>query len=216
MKRLALIFTLLLPLPSHAAADGWPALYDVSGVAAGDVLNIRERPDASSPVVGTFTPDAKNVEVIRANDEGTWGLVNTGERSGWASLAYLVRQSGQVGGMPAIRQCFGTEPFWTLDHAGSELRLSTMDGQTLEGLVSGRFASRSRPDRFVYEGRLLSQDAGPLAITMALRLEACSDGMSDRAYGIDIDMLVRDGDAKDGRRRPFLYSGCCSIRPPAE
>ncbi len=216
MKRLALILALMLPQPSHAAEDGWPALYDVSGVVAGDVLNIRERPDAASPIVGTLGPDTKDVEVIRANDDGTWGLVNTGERSGWASLSYLARQDGQAGGMPPIRQCFGTEPFWTLDHEGAELRLSTMDGPALDGLVSGRFASRSRPDRFVYRGYLRSEDAGPLEITLSLRLEACNDGMSDREYGIDIDMLVRDGDAEDGLRRPFLYSGCCSIRPPAE
>ncbi len=207
---------LFLALPTLAGAQDLPALFDVTGVASGDVLNVRERPDASSPVIGTLAPDETDIEVVRANDDQTWGLVNTGERAGWASLGYLALKDGQTGGMPPIRQCFGTEPFWTLDHEGAEIRLSQMDGPTIDGLVSGRFASRSRPDRFVYRGYLRSEDAGPLEIILFLRLEACNDGMSDREYGIELDMLVNDPDAVDGLQRPFLYSGCCSIRPPAE
>lgn len=215
MRAAILAGLLLLAFPSATRAQDLPALFDVTGVTSGDVLNVRESPDASSQVIGTLAPDEADIEVIRANDDGTWGLVNTGERSGWASLNFLSRQDGQSGRMPAIRQCFGTEPFWTLDHEGAELRLSTIEGPTLDGLVSGRFTSQSRTDRFVYRGYLRSQDAGPLEIVLSLRLEACNDGMSDRDYGIDVDMLVTDGDADDGLRKPFLYSGCCSIRPPS-
>ena len=62
MRALALL--LALALPSGAAAKGLPALHDVTGVAADDVLNVRARPDASAPVLGALTPDATGVEVV--------------------------------------------------------------------------------------------------------------------------------------------------------
>ena len=91
----ALLLLFLLAGPAAATQDQWPALFDVSGVAPDDVLNIRAAPSASAEIIGTLAPDAAGVEVVRPDSRHGWGLVNTGEGSGWASLAFLVRRPGQ-------------------------------------------------------------------------------------------------------------------------
>lgn len=92
------LFALLFSLIASAAAatfDAWPALYDVSGVASDDVLNIRAEPSADAPIIGTLAHDATNVEIIRDGENG-WGLVNTDEGTGWVSFAYLATSSQSV------------------------------------------------------------------------------------------------------------------------
>ena len=51
-----------------------PTLFDVSGVSAGDRLNIRDRPSASGAVIGTLAPDATGVEVVA--ERNGWAMVN--------------------------------------------------------------------------------------------------------------------------------------------
>lgn len=214
MIRLAL-FLIFAAGPALATQDGWPALYDVTGVDSTDVLNIRSEPGAAGDVIGALPPDAQNVEVIRDNDgRATWGLINTGEGTGWVSLNFMARQPGQwAGSMPEIRQCFGTEPFWSLTHEGASITLKTPAPMTRDGLISGRFRSKTSTDRFVYSGSFFPDDDGIVDIVLTLRTEACSDGMSDQAFGIGLDMFL------SGSTNPEitgLYSGCCSIAPPAE
>lgn len=212
----ALAFLLLSALPAWATVDGWPALHDVTGVAADDVLNIRSEPGAAGDVIGSFAPDATGIEVIRPNDDLTWGLVNHGEGTGWVSLTYLARHPGQWDGrFPAIRRCFGTEPFWNLAVSGAEVTLSGVDIPQDQGLISGNFSSLARRDRFALKGFIRSSDAGPLDMVLTLHVAACNDGMSDRDYGIGVDMLLTDPQSSDGTRPAHLYSGCCSIQPPA-
>lgn len=47
-----------------AAAQDLPAVYDVAGVAADDVLNVRAEPSAEAPVLRTLAPDAGGIEVV--------------------------------------------------------------------------------------------------------------------------------------------------------
>jgi uncharacterized membrane protein len=196
--RLALVLWVALAAPALATQDGWPAIHDVTGVAADDVLNIRERPDASAPIVGSLPPGA-TVEVIRANDRLTWGLVNAGERTGWVSMRYLQRRPGQWdGSFPEIAACYGTEPFWSLARAGDALTFSTPEAE--EGYtITTRSGSASRRDSF----HMVADGATGPAVAM-LRTEACSDGMSDRAFGISIELLLGLG----GETRQL--SGCCT------
>jgi uncharacterized membrane protein len=196
--RLALLLWAALAAPALATQDGWPAIHDVTGVAADDVLNIRERPDASSPIVGSLSPgDA--VEVIRPNDRLTWGLVNAGERSGWVSLRYLQRRPGQWdGAFPEVAACFGTEPFWSLARKGDLLTFSTPD--TSAGYaITARSGSENRRDSF----HMIADGADGPAVAI-LETEACSDGMSDREFGISVQLLLGLG---AGARQ---LSGCCT------
>lgn len=211
----ALVAWLLLATPLWATQDGWPALYDVTGVAADDVLNIRSEPGAAGDVIGALSHDAVNVEVIRDNDgRGTWGLVNINEGTGWVSLNFMARQPGQLAGsMPEIRQCFGTEPFWSLIRDGAQIAFEAPEPPRREGVISGLYRSKSRVDRFAYSGSFFPAEDGIVDFVLNLRTEACSDGMSDRDYGITLDMFL-SGSSTPGTNG--LSSGCCSIAPPAE
>ncbi len=213
------VLTLLLILaagPAFATQDGWPALYDVSGVASDDVLNIRSEPGAAGDVIGTLRPDAKDIEVIRANDPQTWGLVNTGEGSGWVSLAFMERHPGNWdGSFPEIRQCFGTEPFWSLAYDPPEIVFSAPDMPPRAGLISGLYSSLSRRDSFAYSGSFFPAETGERVVQLFVQTESCSDGMSDRQYGISVQMLLRQPTAEGDNSGTGLYSGCCSIQPPA-
>jgi hypothetical protein len=175
--RLAVLLWAALALPGAATQDGWPAIHDVTGVAADDVLNIRERPDASSPIVGQLAPDA-TVEVIRPNERLTWGLVNAGERTGWVSLRYLQRRPGQWdGAFPEIASCFGTEPFWSLRARATRSpspRPTRGEGYT----ITARSGSENRRDSF----HMIAEGAGRPAVARSSRPRpartACRTGSS--------------------------------------
>jgi uncharacterized membrane protein len=200
------IWLLFGPSPARATQDAWPALHDVSGVAADDVLNLRAGPGTEHEVVGSLAPDATGIEVIAPSEDLAWGLVNAGEGTAWASLAFLERRPGQwEGAFPPLARCFGTEPFWSVAVEGDALRLSTPDDpEAADGWLAGRWGSANRRDRFA--ARLLWEDGAPGFAT--IRAERCSDGMSDRAFGLSIDMVAGRQDAGGG-----LLSGCCSLAP---
>lgn len=213
----AIVVSLILftATPALATQDQWPALFNVTGVDASDVLNVRTEPSASGEILGTLAPTERDVEVVRPNEQETWGLVNVGERSGWVSLAFLERQPGQWAGAPIdVRQCFGTEPFWNLTYAPPRILLTAPDIEPREGLVSGLFSSNNRRDRFAYKGSFLPNEAGNRDVTMSIRMEACGDGMSDRDFGIAVDMLITRPDLDGDDSMTGLYSGCCSLSPP--
>ncbi len=205
MIRLALAFLLAFATPLGATTDGWPALYDVTGVAANDVLNVRTQPNAGAAIVGTLRPDQTDVEVIEPNEDLTWGLVNSDEQTGWVSLAYLARHPNQwAGQQPDTAICFGTEPFWSLDVSTEKATFESPDALPLKFDRTSALQSRNRIDRHtqVYENNL-----GGLVAT--LRNLSCNDGMSDRAFGWEVDLLlVVAGDAN-----AQMFSGCCSIAP---
>ena len=200
MIRLALVL-IALALPARATQDAWPALHDVVGVAADDVLNIREEPSATSAIVGTLAHDATEIEVIRATDDLRWGLVNTGERSGWVSMAYLERGPGQWWGAASpLASCSGTEPFWTLE-IGADWVLSTPEGEAFR--APAQELSGSVMSRWRHGGVSLTADGRPVVLVTGA--ETCTDGMSDREYGIGATLMVGAG------AEMTYYAGCCTL-----
>lgn len=201
MRRLvwaiALVSGLVLPV---AAEEVLPALYRVVGVAAGDVLNIRARPDAGAPILGTLAPDATGVEVIAI--AGGWASVNGPEQTGYVALRFLMREDLPAwNALQAPLTCFGTEPFWSLaidPIAGTATMASPedLDGQVAE-------ISQTWPGAAWAPAAALALPEGMAVLYPA----ECSDGMSDRSYGIAVDLFLRTQD------RPRL-SGCCLIDQP--
>jgi N-acetylmuramoyl-L-alanine amidase len=61
----------------------------VRGVASNDVLNIRQKPTASSAIVGYIPPNGCGVEV--RNRSGNWYRIVYGGSSGWVNGRYLTR-----------------------------------------------------------------------------------------------------------------------------
>lgn len=202
--RLTAALILLMAAPAHATPEYvLPTLFDVIGVAANDKLNIREEPNAKSRIIGSFAPDAKGIEVV-AEQRG-WAKVNAGERSGWVSSLYLQYRTDvwHPGALPKGLSCMGTEPFWSLRQVGDKLVYETPEGsramERRSVMDDGWFRS---PVRAVISG----DDKGRL--TTVIRADQCSDGMSDRTYGLTAT-LVFDGAGQSSR----MVTGCCSIAP---
>lgn len=202
MIRILLLWT---AFASAAQAETLPALRDVTGVSAGDVLNVRAEPTASAPVIATLAPDATSVEVVE--QRGNWGLVNAGEAAGWAYLKYLApRADAPWYGVTSTLRCFGTEPFWSLTVAPGAGDVRREEPGVPEtrlklGAVSG--ADGHASIAFGAEG----QPGGDLVLTGS----RCSDGMSDRQFGITVTGTLRPG--LSGAAEPARLQGCCSVKP---
>ena len=196
-----LLALVLMIFTSAALAQEFPALYRVAGVADDDVLNIRAEPGAGAPIIGSFRPGQRGIEVMALSENGRWGLVNSDGRAGWSSLHYLARESvGSWRDGQAPLTCFGTEPFWRMPiflpthraefHAAGEggFELVTDTGT----LPTTRFPpTLAIPFSGTREGVVVV--SGGL----------CSDGMSDMSYGLQALVYWR-GDTAG-------LSGCCRL-----
>ena len=203
-----LVLGLFLVVASPAAATQeyiLPTLFDVTGVAANDVLNIRAAPNASATIIGTLSPRARDIEVVGYDETGRWARINTGERSGWAALRYLAYQVDvwTPGTLPPTLHCLGNEPFWSFRPRGDNVVFSTPDApkgvmRIEQVLATGVFRDPRRSVTAQGENGRMTAVMVPMA---------CSDGMSDRSYGLDVTVIL------EGRGEPQMLTGCCSIAP---
>ena len=197
------LLALCFLFPIAVFAEQFPALFDVVGVDATDQLNIRHDPAADTQVLGSLAHDAADVEVVMLSGTKAWGLVNIGERSGWVSMRFLRRVTDtHSGSFPRPLRCFGTEPFWSAKiPVSGPVVVSFPNENPIEVELESPAIAQGRNDKF---GFLASTtDTG---IVGAVTRAACSDGMSDRAFGMAIDLLTFPDDG-DGT----LLSGCCSL-----
>jgi uncharacterized membrane protein len=183
-----------------ASAQVLPALFDVTGVDAGDVLHIRALPDANSAPIGSYGPDATGVEVVDMSDDGLWGAVAINGEPGWVSMRFLQAQRIEPGSFPTPQRCIGTEPFWDLAFSDAGATLRGPDMGPLDGLPLT--IDRKVETDSVYVA-LLADASGQR--TLVLSRELCSDGMSDRSYGIGAAILSDVGSERD------LLVGCCTL-----
>ena len=198
---------ILLALAGPAIAQDLPALHDVTGVAANDQLNIRAEPSGAAQVLGSFPPGTDGVEITGISADGRWGRVNLEERTGWVALRFMARQPGPD--WSALAQplaCFGTEPFWSLNFNPSEGRAAfNQMGEAQLGLwvnwaapVSGR------------RGQVGLAVEGPARTGfLTLSGQDCSDGMSDRAYGISVALFLNGTGSSTAEAQG--WTGCCSL-----
>jgi uncharacterized membrane protein len=177
-------------------------------VAPDDVLNIRERPSADAPVVGELRPGATGVEVLAIRDG--WALVAAGEGAGHVAARFLQRDDGSAWfALQTPLRCLGTEPFWSLsiDPAAGRADYLTPEAdlpQTwrIGAVWPGRFPAQV-PAQVPAQSAALSLPVGTAVLTPV----ACSDGMSDRPFGIAVDLFLTE---PAGAR----LSGCCSLVEP--
>ena len=211
--------------PAAADAEGpLPALHEVTGVANGRSLPLRAGPKPAAETVGALAPGARDVEVVAVEfgPMGTrWARVALPEGGGWAEMRHLARQEGQDGSgwLPPLL-CTGTEPFWSLDLGAGEIAGLAMDGRDpAPVLVTRRTISANDPRSHGLTARWDGPEGDPAAfgitgapVTGVLRRAACSDGMSDRPYGIAIDLMAGTLGA-DGLADVAHLSGCCRLVP---
>ncbi len=202
----AVLVSLCLMWPSLLVAQDWPALFRVMGVSSDDVLTTRNAASAAAPVVGAFRSDQTGIEVIAPSADGKWGLVNHEEGTAWVLLRYLARVSAPDE-FPNAVFCGGTEPFWSLDiksvPAGLTAEFSSPEQPSLRSRLQNWMRSANRVDRFSALG---SAETGK-PVVVAVSRQSCSDGMSDRSYGLTVDLLMTLNS------EPVHLSGCCSLSP---
>lgn len=200
-------FCLAALWPSLCLAQVFPALYDVTSVASDDVLNIRNSADAAAEITGTLPPDAKGVEVLGLSPDGKWAIVNGEQASGYVALRFLVASSAPD--WLTLQQplhCHGTEPFWGLaiDPIGKAAQISLPDVPTK--LFNMQTIWPGTP---ISNVAALAAIAPDVQLTAVMRGAACSDGMSDTAFGISATLFMRDAKGEN----PVTYVGCCTISP---
>jgi uncharacterized membrane protein len=197
------VLALVLWLPSGPVmADHlYPAMHRVAGVAAIDVLNIRALPDPGAEVIGTLAPDASGVEVIDVIDG--WAVVNAGDVSGYALLLHLEREDEtDWNALEVPLSCLGTEPFWSLG-------IDPIKGEA-DYFTPENPEPRATKITDSWPGQIWTP-AAALALPEGLAVmypAECSDGMSERSYGIAIDFFLNSVDTGTGQGR---LSGCCTI-----
>lgn len=200
--RLICLAALLCFLPALAFAQ--PGYFRVTGVALDDTLNVRAEPRASSADIGDLPPDATGVEVQGTDASGKWGRIIWQEGMGWISMRFLepdpVPRLADTQ-LPAGMLCGGTEPFWSVQFSANTAIYSDIEGTVHSMALQNTMVAGGRPNFPVYTG-FAGSDA---QASMIFEPSQCSDGMSDRDYPWQIELLI--GTATGGR---FLV-GCCNL-----
>ena len=111
------------------------------------------------------------------------------------------RQAGQAEkGLPEALACYGTEPFWSFERKrDGSAKLSRPDAE-----VPFESTQVVRSENLT-DHHALFADGGDTVATALIARNQCNDGMSDRAFGLSLDLLVTD------QTSVKLYSGCCSV-----
>lgn len=188
MLRILLILSAMLVGTAGAAAAA--PLFAVTGVAPGDRLNVRTRPDARAPVVARLAPDASGIAV--GTRQGAWVQVTVAGRSGWVAARFLRPQPEPLS--PSLT-CSGTEPFWSLALSHQGLRWTTPEGARALTMRSDLTTGGTRA--------LIGGDAQG-RLTAVIESAQCSDGMSDATYPMRAAVIL-DGSGGPSR----LLTGCC-------
>ena len=97
----------------------------------------------------------------------------------------------------------GTEPFWSLRQVGDQLVYETPSSSRAmkRQAVLGEAAAQ-RPVRTV----VAADPKGRM--TAVIQPAQCSDGMSDRIYGLSAVLLFEQGE-----QASRMMTGCCRIAP---
>ena len=181
-----------------------PSRADVTGVAADDELNIRAEPDAGAEIRGALPHDATGVEVLGFDPSGRWARVSMPESTGWVSGRFLVldRATWAQGELPETLHCVGTEPFWSLSRTDGGLELSRPD--TVTRSMDLRVVLDRGIDGDAMRSLIAGDDSG--RVTAVIQPQACSDGMSDREFGLSATVIM-DGQGQGSQ----MLTGCCSV-----
>lgn len=200
LRILTLLFALCFALP--ATAQQFPGIFQVAGVASNDVLNIRSEPSARSEIVGALRYNQRGVEVIGLSEDRNWGLVQNGEGVGWISMRFTARQiestwhQGEIG-----LTCGGTEPFWTFNFF---LPNNRAEFHSPETSYEVRTTAPYLPTTY-HPLTMAMPFNGARDGVAIVRQGVCSDGMSDRVYGLEMQVYI-EGEA-------IGFSGCCNLAP---
>lgn len=200
---------------SADAFDTFPAGARVTGVQAGNVVNIRQFPDIAAPVLGQIPADSLHVEILALSEDGLWAQVPMPEGIGWVFRRYLTLERGSdvpPGQIPHPLKCYGTEPFWSLSfEAGGAIGYMTPDmdpGQSPIRLTAQTPPAQEdgAPPIAAWRSRLA--DGVGRVFDLEITRKSCSDGMSDRVFGLGAVLRGPDPHDPQSEERRF---GCCTL-----
>ncbi len=213
MRELLSIVVATLFVIAPASASDLPdpgQAYAVSGIAAGDRLNVRSGAGADEALVGSLAEGARVVVTGRrqtvtsasgGRSGGWWEVVFAGaERgTGWVNAQFLAAAGDQSEtGYPLV--CMGTEPFWNLRLAPGGATFAE-PAQEKAYQAGPWLLARGLTNQFAVrldEGGQLS------AFVSVIREPHCSDGMSDTLHPFAGTVIFTDG---------RVLGGCCSRAP---
>lgn len=177
-----------------------PARHDAAGPGE---LVLRAAPDARADALTRFGADWTGIEITEFTPDGAWAATNYGQGRAWIAAERLTRQPDPAAqGLPL--RCFGMAPFWGLH------------------LPAPFFAEFERPERpelpFQITGTAEATGPGGRArlwtlagtdrsrASLVMRFEACSDGLTDRGYGLSATFVLTEPTGA-----VHLMLGCCSL-----
>ncbi len=152
------------PAPAEAQARRPETTFAVKSVTAGDVLNVRDRPDGKQ-IIGHVPPDGRGIVAIGPRTKtaggGTWVKIRFGNISGWVNVRFLA---------PDTAQTASTAP-----RGPSAEDLEGPDGKTpakvFDGVWShGRWTLIVGPDQVEL---MVAGNVGPASRTLALGSRDC-------------------------------------------
>ncbi len=197
----AMRLTLLLVASLFAAATAnADASYGVYGVRSGDVLNVRVLPNPRAQVVATIPPEGAGITLTGKSAPGDWVEVRYKRKRGWVNGRFLGFGTGRFQ-LPAYLDCAGTEPFWSIALIPGQARADLMSAERRRFFKLTRASTAmGRPD--IWHIRSSNR---PGEMTLIVRHETCSDGMSDNRYPYSAIALISGQD---------MIAGCCRPATP--
>ena len=219
VARTALAAVLLMALASLAVAtaDG-PDYFMVRDVAADDVLNIRQEPDAGSQKVGEIPPDGDGIKNLGCEgglsyaewQEASQAEREAAERRRWCRIAY----DGVEGWVAARFLAEGSEPVSASATAGEPVTwtvLAVNDNEPAaeafvgfgpDGSVFGSTGCNRFSTRGVFDGQALLIN-GPVMVT---RKACLSDAVAQQEQAILAGLQGQVGLAFDPFSRQLVLS----------
>lgn len=210
--RLAALLQLIacMAILISAPANAETIRYQVHGVAADDVLNVRATPAPAAEKIGTLAPGETGIAGTgnRASYQSEdWVEIRTEAVTGWVNGRYLTRIMPHESALADDNifheplSCHGTEPFWGLTVEGRTGQLDSLADGKWQITFNNQRRTSSMIPAWAIEGQ--TPDGAPATVIVE-QAEACSDGMSDISYLYSVYVHLRGG--------PFL-NGCCNAPP---
>jgi len=194
--RLLIFFLAALAAASAAQAN---IAYSVFNVRPGDTLNMRAQAHANAPVVQTIPHDGTGILLTGRSSAGGWFEVSYRRKRGWVNGRFLGIGQGRFA-LPAFLDCFGTEPFWSIGVVPGHARADLMFTERRNFYrLTGAHNALGRTDIFAIRGA-----ASRGQMTLIVRHETCSDGMSDNRYPYSSVALISGLNTIAGCCRPAV------------
>lgn len=191
--RAAILLLMSLVFAAVASAD---VVYSVSNVRPGDTLNMRVRPDPRAPVVITIPHDGTGIGLTGKSAPGDWVEATYKRKRGWVNARFLGFGNGRYG-LPAYLDCSGTEPFWSIAVMPGLARADLMFAEKRYFFKLNR-AENAMNRSDIWHIKASARPGGEMSLI--IRHEVCSDGMSDTRYPFSAIALISGHN---------VIAGCC-------